>query len=124
MDKAGEKDKRIILIVSGICGCLLLCGICVLAILGALSSYATRKTQETAQIAVVKSSMGNISNALIYYYENNGEYPDELDELVEEEYIISVTIDGEEPEYNSDGDSYELSIELPDGEIYTVNSNN
>lgn len=123
------KKNNTPLIIGIIVGVLLLCiiGVVVgISALGGLSYFTFQKraveVKEEADEITMKMELQNIQAALENYYMENGDYPDDLDELVGD-YIIDVKVTGSEVEYNKTAEKeYELSITLPNGDDYTLSS--
>ncbi|MFC1780423.1 hypothetical protein ACFLY9_01895 [Patescibacteria group bacterium] len=72
--------------------------------------------------ASIKAALRNIQTSLDIYFADWGEYPYDLDTLVEEGYIMNVTIAGSDITYDISGDYYTLSATLPSGEEYSLKS--
>jgi hypothetical protein len=73
-----------------------------------------------ASEASIKAALRNIQTSLDIYYADWGEYPYDLDTLIEEGYIMNVQIAGSEIMYDTSGDYYTLSATLPSGEEYSL----
>lgn len=117
----GYSKKKTLIILGGICGILLICGIVVIGGFVILGKIGIDTTREKAKITAMKSELIDVQFALESYYVHRLKYPDSLQTLVDEGYLLSTTIDGQEIEYEKIGkDDYKLSITLPDGEIYTI----
>lgn len=124
-----KSNKKLIIIILGVIGCLgLLCVFALVAIFG-LGALGLRKTQNAVTDTQVKSFMRDIERSIETYYSFNSDYPTDLKD-VSFDYIIvdkeDYKIKGNTIEYKgykikyqiADEDKYLLSTTLSDGEDY------
>jgi len=105
---------RIILFVLLISSCLFGC---VLTDSG--NNY--QEIQQDAQNLKVEADMKSVQSALEMYYYDYGEYPDDINVLVDERYVPSIPFGINQVTYEITGDDYyTLTTILPNGELLTV----
>jgi hypothetical protein len=125
-EKSNNTLKIILVIVAVIIGL----GICIAGVVFGLGALGVATINNTASVVeseakdvAAKAEIQNIQSALEQYRANNGEYPSSI-EMIEGDYMVSINIQGEKPEYKRiSKHEYTLSVELPSGEMYEVSSN-
>lgn len=124
MDKINRKSNKTIYIIIGLIGCTFICAICVLlfSLLGGLSYFGIKTAATGAEDTKKKSEIQNIQICLEEYFVDHYNYPSSLQPIIDNNCIQSTTVIDKEAIYKKTGNGYQLSIELSNGEIYSVES--